>query len=106
MMQSEIRKFRKEVETVSATTIQLRRKGALTLPAFLRRKYGYQENDVFTLQDLGDGSFLLVPRVSQVAREGDRVAELMLEEEVSVEELLQTLDEERESYYHEHYEES
>jgi hypothetical protein len=30
----------------------------------------------------------------------------MAEEEVSVEELLQTLAEERESYYHEHYEES
>ena len=72
---------------MTATTIQLRRKGVLTLPASLRRKYGFQENDVFTLQDLGDGSFLLVPQLSQVARQGDRVAALMKEQEVSVEEM-------------------
>jgi bifunctional DNA-binding transcriptional regulator/antitoxin component of YhaV-PrlF toxin-antitoxin module len=93
-------------DAMSASTIQLRRKGVLTLPAGLRRKYGYQENDVFTLQDLGDGSFLLVPQASQVARQGDRVAELMEGEGVSVDEILQTLEEERETYYHEHYEQA
>jgi bifunctional DNA-binding transcriptional regulator/antitoxin component of YhaV-PrlF toxin-antitoxin module len=91
---------------MSATTVQLRRKGVLTLPASLRRKYGFQENDVFTLQDLGDGSFLLVPRLSQVARQGDRVAELIEEQEVSVDEMLQTLEEERETYYKEHYDQA
>jgi bifunctional DNA-binding transcriptional regulator/antitoxin component of YhaV-PrlF toxin-antitoxin module len=93
-------------DAMNATTVQLRRKGVLTLPASLRRKYGFQENDVFTLQDLGDGSMLLVPQLSQVARQGDRVAELMEEQDVSVEEMLQTLEEERETYYKEHYEES
>lgn len=91
---------------MNATTIQLRRKGVLTLPASLRRKYGFQENDVFTVQDLGDGSFLLVPQLSQVARLGDRVAELMEDQEVSVQEMLQTLQEERETYYQEHYEQA
>jgi bifunctional DNA-binding transcriptional regulator/antitoxin component of YhaV-PrlF toxin-antitoxin module len=93
-------------EAMNAATIQLRRKGVLTLPANLRRKYGLQEADVFTLQDLGDGSFLLVPQLSQVARQGDRVAELMEEQEVSVDEMLQALDEERETYYREHYEQA
>jgi bifunctional DNA-binding transcriptional regulator/antitoxin component of YhaV-PrlF toxin-antitoxin module len=88
---------------MSAVNIQLRRKGILTLPVSLRRKYGLDENDVFTLQDLGDGSFLLIPQVSKAARLGDRVAEMMAEEEMSLEEMLEALDDERVHYYREHY---
>lgn len=88
---------------MSSVNIQLRRKGILTLPISLRRKYGLDENDVFTLEDLGNGSFLLIPQVSEVARLGNRVAEVMAEEEVSLEDVLEALDEERENYYREHY---
>lgn len=88
---------------MSAVNIQLRRKGILTLPVSLRRKYNLGENDVFTLEDLGNGSFLLIPKVSNVARLGDRVAEVMAEEEVSLEDMLEALDEERQNYYREHY---
>ena len=88
---------------MSAVNIQLRRKGILTLPVSLRRKYGLDENDVFTLEDLGNGSFLLIPRVSNVARLGDRVAEVMAEEKLSLKEMLEALDDERENYYREHY---
>jgi bifunctional DNA-binding transcriptional regulator/antitoxin component of YhaV-PrlF toxin-antitoxin module len=88
---------------MSAVNIQLRRKGILTLPVSLRRKYNLDENDVFTLEDLGNGSFLLIPKVSNVARLGDRVAEVMAEEEVSLEDMLEALDEERQDYYREHY---
>lgn len=88
---------------MSSVNIQLRRKGVLTLPVNLRRKYGLDENDVFTLEDLGNGSFLLIPQVSAVARLGDRAAEVMAEEEVSLEDMLDALDEERETYYRDHY---
>lgn len=88
---------------MSTLTVQIRRKGVITLPAELRNRYGLDEGDVFTLEDLGDGSFLLVPHVSQVARLGDRVAEVMEEEGVSPEEVLKVLEEERENYYREHY---
>jgi AbrB family looped-hinge helix DNA binding protein len=88
---------------MSALTVQIRQKGVITLPAQVRKRYGLREGDVFTLEDLGDGSFLLIPRVSQVTRLGDRVAEIMQEEGVSAEEVLKALKEERESYYREHY---
>jgi bifunctional DNA-binding transcriptional regulator/antitoxin component of YhaV-PrlF toxin-antitoxin module len=91
---------------MSAVNIQLRRKGILTLPVSLRRKYNLDENDVFTLEDLGDGSFLLIPQISRVARLGDRVAEAMAEEEVSLEDMMKALDEERENYYRERYDQS
>jgi bifunctional DNA-binding transcriptional regulator/antitoxin component of YhaV-PrlF toxin-antitoxin module len=88
---------------MSAVNIQLRRKGVLTLPVSLRRKYNLGENDVFTLEDLGNGSFLLIPQVSDVARLGDRVAQVMAEDDVSLEDMLEALDEERQDYYREHY---
>lgn len=84
-------------------TIQIRKKGSLTLPVDLRNKYNLDEGDVFTLIDLGDGSFLLTPQVSQVSRSGDRVARILKDEGVSLEDLLTALDEERQQYYREHY---
>ena len=84
-------------------TIQIRKKGNLTLPVDLRNKYNLDEGDVFTLIDLGDGSFLLTPQVSQVNRLGDRVTRILKEEGVSLEDLLTALDEERQQYYREHY---
>jgi bifunctional DNA-binding transcriptional regulator/antitoxin component of YhaV-PrlF toxin-antitoxin module len=88
---------------MAANKIQIRKSGSLTLPAELRKKYGLNEGDVFTLIDLGEGSFLLTPQLSQVNRLGDRVAEILKEEGVSQDELLSTLDEERQRYYQEHY---
>jgi len=91
---------------MTTMTIQMRRKGVITLPVELRRQYELDEGDVFTLMDLGDGSFLLTPRVSQVARLGDQVTRLMAEEGVDLEDMLETLEQERETYYREHYEQA
>jgi bifunctional DNA-binding transcriptional regulator/antitoxin component of YhaV-PrlF toxin-antitoxin module len=88
---------------MSTVTVQIRRKGIITLPVELRRQYDLDEGDVFTLVDLGDGSFLLTPGVSQVAHLGDQVARLMAEEGVDLEEILEMLEQERETYYREHY---
>jgi bifunctional DNA-binding transcriptional regulator/antitoxin component of YhaV-PrlF toxin-antitoxin module len=85
------------------TTIQIRKKGGLTLPVEFRDKYNLNEGDIFTLIDMGDGSFLLTPRVSQVNRLGDRVSDILDAEEVSLDDLLKTLAEERENYYRDHY---
>jgi bifunctional DNA-binding transcriptional regulator/antitoxin component of YhaV-PrlF toxin-antitoxin module len=86
-----------------AITIQIRGKGTLTLPIGLRRKYNLFDGDIITLIDLGDGSFMLTPIVSQVDRKGSRVAEEMAEGEVTEDEVLRALDEERKHYYQEHY---
>lgn len=88
------------------TVLQIRGKGTVTLPIEFRRKYGIDEGDVITLIDLGDGSFLLTPIITQVDRLGDRVARTIAEAGVSEEEILAALDEERERYYQERYIES
>jgi len=39
------------------TTLQVRQRGALTLPADLRQKYGIEAGDTFRLVDLEASSF-------------------------------------------------
>jgi len=86
-----------------STTLQLRTKGSLTLPVELRRKYGLSEGDVLTLVDLGDGAFVLYSGVLAVDRLGDRVSQVMAEENQTLDDLLEALDEERERYYQGRY---
>ena len=47
------------------TTLQVRQRGTLTLPAELRQKYGIEAGDTFCLVDL-DGIFALTPMVPMV----------------------------------------
>jgi bifunctional DNA-binding transcriptional regulator/antitoxin component of YhaV-PrlF toxin-antitoxin module len=86
-----------------STMIQIRGKGTVTIPVELRRKYGLVDGDVIILIDLGDGSFLLTPKVTKVDRLGDRVEQAMAKEGVSLDEILTALDEDRERYYQERY---
>jgi bifunctional DNA-binding transcriptional regulator/antitoxin component of YhaV-PrlF toxin-antitoxin module len=84
-------------------TVQIRSKGTITFPASLRKKYKLEEGEVFRLIDVGDGSFFLVPVESKVMKSADKVAKKVKEANVSLEELLETLDEERKNYYKENY---
>jgi bifunctional DNA-binding transcriptional regulator/antitoxin component of YhaV-PrlF toxin-antitoxin module len=82
---------------MNTLTIQLRDKGVITLPVELRRRYRLEPGDVYTLADLGDGIFLLRPGTSKLTAHGDRVAHLMAEQGVTLEDILETLDREREA---------
>lgn len=84
-------------------TIQVRKKGTLTLPSSFRQKYGIEEGEVYTYIDLGDGSFLAKRRVSQVDILANRMARQLKEDNVTLEELLETLDEERRKLFKEKY---
>jgi bifunctional DNA-binding transcriptional regulator/antitoxin component of YhaV-PrlF toxin-antitoxin module len=85
------------------TTVQMRSKGTITFPAKLRSKYKLQDGEVFTIIDLGEGTFLLKPMVSQVNKLSNQIAKRLKEENVSLDDLLQALDEERKIYYQENY---
>ena len=87
------------------STIQIRKRGVLTLPSELREKYTIQEGDTYRLVDM-DGIFVLtpmVPMVPELAREIERIRQ---ESGLSLDELLDGLKEERERYYQEKYESS
>ncbi len=53
---------------MGTTTVQLRTRGSLTIPAEVRQRYGYDDGDVFTLIDLGDGTLVFSPRIAWVPK--------------------------------------
>lgn len=84
------------------TTIQVRQRGTLTLPAELRQRYRIQPGDTFRLVDI-DGIFVLTPMaplVPELAREIERAR---IEAGLSVEEMLKELRQQRERYVAEKY---
>jgi AbrB family looped-hinge helix DNA binding protein len=78
-------------------TIQVRKRGVVTLPAELRDKYGIEEGDTFRVIDL-DGIFVLTPMVPMVPELAREIERARLEAGLSTEELLQSLREQRERY--------
>ena len=77
------------------TTIRVRQRGGVTLPADLREKYGIRKGDTFRVIDL-DGIFVLTPMVPMVPELAREIERMRVEAGLSIEELLQTLREERE----------
>jgi bifunctional DNA-binding transcriptional regulator/antitoxin component of YhaV-PrlF toxin-antitoxin module len=80
------------------TTLQIRRKGTVTFPASLRKKYKLEEGQILTLIDLGEGTILLTTKVSQVDKLADQIAEGFKRENITFDDLLQALDEVRKTY--------
>jgi bifunctional DNA-binding transcriptional regulator/antitoxin component of YhaV-PrlF toxin-antitoxin module len=81
--------------------VQMRAKGSLTIPSELRQKYGFDEGDVFTLVELGDGSFLLTPRVSLVPKLVAEMEAIRTEAGVTLDDLLSGLPEVRRQLFEE-----
>lgn len=76
-------------------TIQVRERGVVTLPSELRTKYGIQAGDTFRLVDL-DGVFVLTPMVPMVPELARQIEQLREEAGLTIEELLQSLRDQRE----------
>ncbi|PKO15954.1 MAG: hypothetical protein CVU39_10600 [Chloroflexi bacterium HGW-Chloroflexi-10] len=85
---------------MNTTTIQVRDRGVITLPADLREKYGIDNGDIFRLVDL-EGVFVLTPMVPMVPELANEIEKIRLEAGLSIEELLLGLREQRERYYQE-----
>jgi bifunctional DNA-binding transcriptional regulator/antitoxin component of YhaV-PrlF toxin-antitoxin module len=79
------------------TTLQVRQRGTLTLPSEIRVKYGIKPGDTFRLVDL-DGVFVLTPMMPMVPEFAREIEKVRLEMGLGVDELLQTLREQREQY--------
>jgi AbrB family looped-hinge helix DNA binding protein len=84
------------------STVQVRQRGTLTLPAELREKYGIEPGDTFRLVDL-DGIFVLTPMVTMVPELAREIERARVEAGLSIEELLANLREQRERTSAEHH---
>jgi len=76
------------------TTVQIRKRGTVTLPADLRKKYGIREGDTYRVIDLG-GTFVLAPMVPTVLEPARQIESARVEAGLSTEELLRALRAER-----------
>jgi bifunctional DNA-binding transcriptional regulator/antitoxin component of YhaV-PrlF toxin-antitoxin module len=83
-------------------TIQVRKRGVLTLPSELRAKYRIEEGETFRIVDL-DGVFILTPMAPMVPELAREIERARLEAGLTTEDLLLGLREQRERYYLEHY---
>ncbi len=80
------------------TTVKIRRKGTITIPAKLRKEYKLEEGQTLTVIDLGEGTILLTPKVSQVDKLANQIAEKFKDEGITFEGLLQALNDLRKTY--------
>jgi len=69
-------------------TVQIRKKGALTLPMELRKRYQLEEGDPVTLVDLEEGIFLS-PKTSVLPKLVAQIETLREKNNISLTELIQ-----------------
>ena len=77
-----------------ARTIQMRKKGSVTIPMELRKKYRIDEGDPLTLIDLGEG-FFLSPRQSVLPKLVAEIETLRQKNNITLEKLIRGVVKER-----------
>jgi len=92
----------RSVIDMEATTVQVRQRGNLTLPAELRERYNIEPGDTFRILDL-DGIFVLTPMVPMVPELAREIEQARIEAGLDTAELLRALREERARYVAEIY---
>lgn len=78
-------------------TVQVRQRGTLTLPASLRERYKIKPGDTFHIVDL-DGVLVLTPMAPMVPELAREIERARVEAGLSIEELLDSLREQRTRY--------
>lgn len=84
-------------------TVQIRSKGIITLPIALREKYKLEKGKTLSVIDLGGGKMLLTTKASRLSKITAQIEKNLKEEDVTLDDLLEQLDEERKIYNRERY---
>lgn len=87
----------------SSRTVQVGKRGVVTLPKEVREQYGIEEGDTLHLVDLGGGMFVVTPMMPAVPSLVEEIEAIREEEGVSLEDLLAGLREQRERLTREVY---
>ena len=69
-------------------TIQIRKKGSVTIPMEIRKRYQLDEGDPLTLIELGEG-FFLSPKRSVLPKLVAEIENLRIKNNISLEELIE-----------------
>lgn len=84
-------------------TLQVGKRGGVTLPKDFRETYGIEEGDALHLVDLGGGTFAVTPMMPTIPSLVEEIEAIREEEGVSIEDLLAGLRRERERLTREVY---
>lgn len=87
----------------SRWTVQVGKRGVVTIPKDVRETYGIEEGDTLHLVDLGGGTFVVTPMIPAVPSLTEEIEAIREEEGISAEELLAGLQEQRERLTREVY---
>lgn len=79
----------------NSITLQLAKRGVITIPKTFRDSYGMQPGDTFTFLDLG-GVFILNPHGSEIDGLANKIAAQWTADGETLETMLQALREEQE----------
>jgi len=80
---------------MGSATVQMAKRGVITIPQAIRESYGMKPGDTFTLLDLGGGVLVLSPRHSEIDVLTERMRTQWAKEGETLETMLQALREER-----------
>jgi len=80
------------------STLQIRSRGTITLPANLRRKYNWSKGKELNMIDLGNGLILLKPYSSRVDKLADQIRTELEYKGETLESMLMCLREVRAEY--------
>ena len=79
-----------------STIVQIRKRGSITIPKAIRKRYQLDENDPLTLIDLGEGIFIS-PKQSVLPKLVDQIEKIRKKHKISLEELIVGVQKERHS---------
>ena len=82
------------------TMVQVRQRGTLTLPVSLRERYNIKPGDTFRIANL-DGILVLTPMVPMVPELAREIERARVEADLSVEDMLDSLRDQRTRYVQE-----
>ena len=82
-------------------TYAIQEKGQVTLPREWRERFGLKKGDLvsFTVDD--QGRLVVAPRTAQAMEALDRIGDALREKGISLEEMLETIEETRQEMYDE-----
>lgn len=87
----------------SSRTVQVGKRGVVTLPKEVREKYDIEEGDALHLVELGGGIFVVTPMMPAVPSLVEEIEAIREEEGISLEDLLVGLRKQRERLTREMY---
>ena len=74
------------------TTVQIRNKGQITIPAAMRNELGIEENEIMTVSLIGDDAILIIPRKLKINSLLQDAAKMAKTRGITLEEVLAELE--------------